>query len=56
MTAISPGDIPRMRQFLDERMPRYLSVLEEMVGINSFTGNPKGVNVSFGEWEKIPRL
>lgn len=44
MTAISPGDIPRMRQFLDERMPRYLSVLEEMVGINSFTGNPKGVN------------
>ncbi len=29
---------------LQQNMPRYLALLEQMVGINSFTANPAGVN------------
>jgi len=33
-----------LRDFLTEQLPTALSLLREMVGINSFTGNPAGVN------------
>ncbi len=33
-----------IRDFLDGRMPAALEMLRQMVGINSFTGNPEGVN------------
>src|SRR6478609_9768893 len=34
----------RLRTFLESIMPRGLELLREMVGINSFTLNPVGVN------------
>lgn len=33
-----------LREFLQDLMPTGLRMLEEMVGINSFTANPEGVN------------
>ncbi len=33
-----------LRSFLEEKLPAALDLLKEMVGINSFTGNPAGVN------------
>jgi glutamate carboxypeptidase len=33
-----------MRSFLEKGMPRYMDILRDMVGINSFTLNPDGVN------------
>ena len=33
-----------IREFLNEQLPATLEMLREMVGINSFTGNPEGVN------------
>jgi len=33
-----------IHQYLQDEMPRYLELLHEMVGINSFTSNPEGVN------------
>ncbi len=35
---------PRLRKFLEDLMPRGLEMLREMVGINSYTLNPVGVN------------
>jgi glutamate carboxypeptidase len=34
----------RIEAYLENNLPRYLNLLMEMVVINSFTGNPKGVN------------
>jgi glutamate carboxypeptidase len=34
----------RISSFLEHSMPLYLTLLQEMVGINSFTTNPVGVN------------
>ncbi len=33
-----------LQRYLEENLPRYLHMLETMVGINSFTANPDGVN------------
>jgi glutamate carboxypeptidase len=33
-----------IRKYLDEQFPATLEMLRQMVGINSFTGNPEGVN------------
>lgn len=33
-----------MHSFLEKGMPRYMDILKEMIGINSFTQNPAGVN------------
>lgn len=33
-----------IRSYLEKGMPRYLAILRDMVGINSFTPNPDGVN------------
>jgi len=33
-----------LKDFLESRMPRYMEILEEMVGINSYTANPEGVD------------
>jgi glutamate carboxypeptidase len=33
-----------MRRFLNGQLPAALEMLRQMVGINSFTGNPEGVN------------
>ncbi|HOT45881.1 MAG TPA: M20/M25/M40 family metallo-hydrolase [Spirochaetota bacterium] len=33
-----------MRSYLEKGMPRYMDILREMIGINSFTLNPAGVN------------
>ncbi|MCU0847102.1 MAG: M20/M25/M40 family metallo-hydrolase [Spirochaetes bacterium] len=33
-----------LKDFLESRMPRYMEILEEMVGINSCTANPEGVD------------
>lgn len=33
-----------LRQFLEDRMPEALGMLQRMVGVNSFTANPEGVN------------
>ena len=35
---------PGWRNYLDSNMPFYLDLLQQMVGINSFTANPAGVN------------
>jgi glutamate carboxypeptidase len=37
-------DLASLKAYLDQRLPAALEVLREMVGINSFTGNPEGVN------------
>jgi glutamate carboxypeptidase len=34
----------RTRSYLEQHMPHYLAVLEQMVGVNSFTANAVGVN------------
>lgn len=34
----------QIRQYLEGRLPFYLNMLRQMVAINSFTGNPEGVN------------
>ncbi len=34
----------RMRAYLEENMPRYMDTFRDMVGINSYTMNPGGVN------------
>jgi glutamate carboxypeptidase len=34
----------KMRTYLDREMPRYLEILRDMVGMNSYTLNPEGVN------------
>lgn len=39
----------RLKQFLEPRLPDYLSLLRQMVAINSFTTNPDGVN-ALGEF------
>lgn len=36
--------VEQVRDFLTGRMPFYLNMLKEMVGINSFTANPAGIN------------
>ncbi len=33
-----------MQSFLEKGMPRYMDILRDMIGINSFTLNPDGVN------------
>lgn len=33
-----------VEQYLQENLPRYLDMLRQMVGINSFTANPAGIN------------
>ncbi|MCA9962292.1 MAG: M20/M25/M40 family metallo-hydrolase [Anaerolineales bacterium] len=35
---------PNMQTYLEENLPHYLDLLHQMVDINSFTGNPEGVN------------
>ncbi len=42
MTA--PFDPARAEAYLTERLPGYLGLLRRMVGVNSFTANPAGVN------------
>jgi glutamate carboxypeptidase len=37
-------EIAPLRRYLDDRLPRYLHLLQQMVAINSFTTNPDGVN------------
>lgn len=37
-------DIENLQRFLEEHLPKALEWLEAMVGINSYTGNPAGVN------------
>jgi len=32
-----------IKEYLDREMPRYLEILRDMVGINSYTLNPAGV-------------
>ncbi|RPI94434.1 MAG: hypothetical protein EHM32_06810, partial [Spirochaetales bacterium] len=44
MEGLGRDEIKRIREFLEEGMPRYLAILEEMIAINSFTGNASGVN------------
>jgi glutamate carboxypeptidase len=34
----------QIRSYLENNMPRYMDILHDMVGINSFTQNPDGVN------------
>lgn len=34
----------KLQTYLEEQLPRYLDLLRSMVEINSFTGNPEGVN------------
>ena len=36
--------VRRTRSILEQNMPQYLALLEQMVGINSFTANAVGVN------------
>ncbi len=44
MEGLGRDEIKRIRAFLEDGMPRYLAILEEMIAINSFTGNASGVN------------
>ncbi len=44
MDVLSSDEIMRMRAFLEDGMPGYLAILDEMIAINSFTGNASGVN------------
>jgi len=37
-------DMGPLKEFLGDQMPAALELLQQMVGINSFTGNPEGVN------------
>ena len=37
-------NVAALKRFLDELFPATLEMLRQMVGINSFTGNPDGVN------------
>ena len=39
----------RIEAHLRDNLPRYLEILKDMVAINSFTGNPEGVN-ALGEY------
>jgi len=41
--------LKRIESHLQNNLPRYIDMLKEMVGINSFTGNPDGVN-TLGEF------
>jgi len=41
--------LKRIETYLQDNLPRYLDMLKEMVAINSFTGNPEGVN-ALGEF------
>lgn len=37
-------NLAALEQYLNDQLPAALELLREMVGINSFTGNPQGVN------------
>src|SRR5258706_1522457 len=37
-------DSTPLKHFLDQQLPAALELLRQMVGINSFTTNPEGVN------------
>ena len=37
-------DVAAIKKFLNSQMPAGLEMLRQMVGINSYTGNPQGVN------------
>src|SRR6266536_1977160 len=37
-------NVESLKEFLKQQMPAALEMLRQMVGINSFTGNPEGVN------------
>ena len=36
--------VRRTKTFLQQNMPQYLTLLQQMVGVNSFTANAVGVN------------
>ena len=40
----APDLARRINDYLEDNLPKYLLILEQMVGINSFTSNPAGVN------------
>jgi glutamate carboxypeptidase len=44
MRQFRPETADTIRAYLEKDLPRYLDILREMVGINSFTQNPDGVN------------
>lgn len=41
---VSAAAIAALRAYLDDNLPSYLGMLHHMVSINSFTGNPDGVD------------
>jgi len=44
MKYFNPETADQIHSYLEKNLPRYMDIFREMVGINSFTQNPDGVN------------
>ena len=42
--SVDPQTVAQFKDYLEQRQPFYLDLLRQMVEINSFTANPRGVN------------
>jgi glutamate carboxypeptidase len=42
--SVDPQTVSQFKDYLEQRQPFYLDLLRQMVEINSFTANPRGVN------------